>query len=713
MLQYNITFMGQHMRRWRVLGIATGAIAASASAVGAQGIVLPEVVVEAPSPIRQRGTLVVTPGTGSPPFVEGSFVPITVFERGDILRSPGRTIGEVIQDQPGITSTGYAPGASTRPVIRGLDNFRVRLQENGIGSQDVSDLGEDHGVPIDPLAAGRIEVIRGPAALRFGPTAIGGVVSVSNNRIPTVLPSLGASAEVTAAISSVDRGREGSAIVDAAAGNVALHADLFARRSENYDTPLGRQENSYARANGQAAGGSLFFDGGFIGASVSRFAAVYGVPGLESSTRRSQIDLEQTRFQSHGAFRPSGGLLDTVRFWFGASEYRHNENAVGEDELFGVRSTFRNREWEARVEAQTVAVETPLGLFTTAIGTQFGRQRLGTEAEANGLLAPATTESAAGYLFSELAVGGGLRFQAAGRVDHARVAGAATFFPTDFLPGLEEPTESPITRRFTPLSASFGILQELPFGVVASLTGQYVERAPRAAELFSRGAHDATGTFEIGDPNLRIETARSIEFGLRRAAGSFRFDATFFHTRYDGFIFRRLTGNLCDDEFASCGTGTELQQVVYDQRDATFRGAEIRVQQDLFELFGGSFGVEGRYDIVRATFSGGENVPRIPPHRLGGGLFWRDANWLARIDYLHAFAVTRIAPEETPTPGYDLLNAQIVYNSTERVAGRPRLTAGLIGTNLLDEVIRNHVSFRKDEVIAPGRGVRAFLTIRF
>ena len=91
--------------------------------------------------------------------------------------------------KPGITGSSFAPGASSRPIIRGLDVNRVGIVENGTGGSGASDLGEDHFVPIDPLATNQVEVIRGPAALRYGSTSIGGVVSASNNRIPGSAPS--------------------------------------------------------------------------------------------------------------------------------------------------------------------------------------------------------------------------------------------------------------------------------------------------------------------------------------------------------------------------------------------------------------------------------------------------------------------------------------------------------------------------------------------
>ncbi|HEY8579713.1 MAG TPA: TonB-dependent receptor, partial [Beijerinckiaceae bacterium] len=323
----------------------------------------------------------------------------------------------------------------------------------------------------------------------------------------------------------------------------------------------------------------------------------------------------------------------------------------------------------------------------------------------------------AAYVFNELAFAPTWRLQAAARLEHVRVGGVASLFPADFLPPIPfvDPATEARTRGFTPASFSLGLLKELPYGVVASLTAQRVERAPEALELFARGAHEASGTFEIGDPNLRKEEARSIEFGLRRARGDLRFDFSAFHTRYRGFISKRLTGVLCGEDFESCGVEDELRQIVFTQRDATFTGAELAVQYDLMTLGRGLLGVDGQFDVVRARFAGGQNVPRIPPMRLGGGVFWRSDAWFARVGLLHAFEQNRIKPdEETPTRGYDLLKAELSYRfKSPTVWGAMETTIGLVGTNLLNDDVRNHVSFKKDEVLQPGRGVRLFANVKF
>jgi iron complex outermembrane receptor protein len=236
--------------------------------------------------------------------------------------------------------------------------------------------------------------------------------------------------------------------------------------------------------------------------------------------------------------------------------------------------------------------------------------------------------------------------------------------------------------------------------------------------LFSRGPHDATATFDIGDPNLTVEKAQTIDLALRRASGPLRFAASVYATHFDNFIYRRLTGLMCGEDFASCGDGdpgNSGRQAVYSQRAANFRGAEFQSQLDVAPLAGGVWGIENQFDVVRATFTDGGSVPRIPPLRMGGGVFWRDSSWLLRVNLLHAFAQTDIAPEETRTPSYNLLKAEISYKTplNPNRFGARELSVGLVGNNLLNQPIRNSVSFTKDEVLMPGASVRAFANLKF
>jgi iron complex outermembrane recepter protein len=657
------------------------------------------------------------PDVGGTPLLispDETFAPLTVVTPGQLLSQPSATLGDVLATRPGISATTFAPGAS-RPVIRGLSGFRVRIQENGLSTGDVSALSDDHAIPIDPLAAGQVEVVRGPATLRYGSQAIGGVVNAVNNRIPTAIPTNGILVETRGGLSSVDEGRNGAAIVEAGSGNFVIHADTSTRSSNDYriPSPPWRQANTSLDSEGYALGGSYVFKDGFVGLAYSSFASTYFIPGIEAAARKNHIVLDQGKWASRGEWRVGNFGLEAIRFWLGATDYKHDEvDGLGAGAVIG--STFLQKQYEARMEAQHLPVTTSLGVLRGAVGVQWSDRNLSAAGADGVILAPTATQTLAGFIFEELQLTKRLRFQAAARIEGDDVRGTASIFPPGFLPPPDEPDQAAASRRFIPKSVSAGFLYDLPHGVVMRLTGQHVERAPDATELFYKGPHDSTATFEIGTPNLTIEGANTFEIGFKRAKGDFRFDVSAYRTDFTKFIFKRFTGAKCNDDFASCGTGTELDQIVYSQQDATFLGAELLTEYDVARLWRGVWGIDGQYDFVHATFKDGSFVPKMPPHRLGGGIYYRDANWLARLNLLHAFRQDEFAAFDTPTPGYNLLNAELSYTTKldRRGALVPEITVGLKGENLLNDDIRNSVSYKKDEVLQPGTNLRLFGSIK-
>ncbi|OYU89919.1 MAG: TonB-dependent receptor [Bradyrhizobiaceae bacterium PARB1] len=715
-------------------------------------------------PVEAEPVAASAPPQGVLPVVTDQFATVTVVPNDEIRRSGATTLGDLVANKPGISASGYAPGASSRPIIRGLDVNRVGIVENGMSSGGASDLGEDHFVPVDPFAANQVEVIRGPATLRYGSQSIGGVVSASNNRIPDALPNCAVAApfqsyglaakapaaglaapgcmnaEVRTSINSATRGVDGGILLDAGGGNVAVHADVYGNKAGDYNVPSypyaepgiafnGRQSNTAMQSGGASVGGSYFFDGGYIGAAITHNRANYGIPGIEGAEQQTRIVGEQTKVTMKGEYRPDAAAIEAIRFWAGATNYKHDEIGLEEGGTGAphVHQTFTNKEQEGRVEVQMMPFNAGFAAVTTAFGIQASHQELTAPSPEdvgsplNGLFDPNRNTKVAGYVFNELKFTDWTRAQIAGRIEHVSLTGTTPSFVPELFDLDADPAAigAAVGRNlsFTPKSGSIGLIQDLPWGgLSASITAQYTERAPKPAELFSRGGHDATGTFDIGNPNLGIETAKSIELGLRRATGPVRFELTGYYTQFNGFIYRALTGNTCSGSACIVGAGEELNQAIYSQRDATFRGGEFQTQIDVAQLWSGTFGIEGQADVVRATFADGTNVPRIPPVRAGGGVFWRDSNWFVRINMLHAFAQNDVAPvAETPTAGYNLLKAELSYKTLldPRIYGAKEMTVGVVGNNLLNENIRYATSYNKDNVLQPGLNVRAFASVKF
>ncbi|ODS03750.1 hypothetical protein AUC71_07930 [Methyloceanibacter marginalis] len=157
--------------------------------------------------------------------------------------------------------------------------------------------------------------------------------------------------------------------------------------------------------------------------------------------------------------------------------------------------------------------------------------------------------------------------------------------------------------------------------------------------------------------------------------------------------------------------------MLFEQRNATFYGVELLGEYDVGSVWRGTWGFDGQYDFVHAKFDNGEYVPRMPPHRLGGGVYYRDSTWFARVGLLHAFEQTQVAPDELTTPGYTLLNAELAYvvKTQPGPSGfAPTMLIGLKGDNLLDEQVLNSASFKRREgVLESGANVRLFGSLRF
>jgi iron complex outermembrane recepter protein len=466
----------------------------------------------APAPRPQVQTPVATPQTTpTPPAAQQPFVPLTAITSGQIQASTSTNFGNLFFTTPGATAAGLAPGVA-RPILRGLTDFRVRLQENGVTSGDVSDLGQDHAVPIDPLTIQKTEIYRGPEALRFGSQAVGGVVEAVNNRIPTSAPPGGTAAEFKAAGTTVNNGWESALLLDAGSRNAAIHADVFGRNVGDYRIPSypylfppdpppivnGKQPNSSAHAEGGAVGGSYLFDGGYAGPAIARYASDYHVPTIEGAATGTHIRLEQTKITSKGEFLPATSAIAAVRYWAGYTDYKHDEIGFTDIGVEAIAATFKKRTSEAKVEVESMPMLTPIGALTGIFGTQFSHQQLDTSGEA--LLFPARTRTAAAYFFNEMRHTPTLRTQLAGRIEAVNVVGTAVTFPADFLPPLIDPAGTPAELNFQPASIAFTVIKDLPSYLVAGLTVQRIERAPNALELFSKGPHD--------DPDVRHRQCR-------------------------------------------------------------------------------------------------------------------------------------------------------------------------------------------------------------
>lgn len=608
-----------------------------------------------------------------------------VVDSEDIRKAGGSSIADALAKVPGVAGTGFASGAS-RPIIRGMDAQRVRILENGTSVSDVSDVGPDHGVPIDPLAARRIEVVRGAGTLRYGSQAIGGVINAINDRVPMTLPSAPIGGELTGSYGTVDDAWQGSALVDAALGQLALHADAFVRDTGDYATPLGTQANSWFRGHGEALGGSYFFgssNDSHVGAAIEQYDAKYGIPGEES-----YIDMAQTKLLTRSSFALGSGVLKAISLDGSYADYEHSEIEDGDPV-----ATFKNKEWNGRTEL----LLNPLGpIAQSAVGFEYGHRDFSALGEASSYLFPTESENLGAYLFVDAEPVERLHIEASGRVEHAALSGT--------------PVSDVFTERsFTPVSGAIGVLYELSDAVKLGATASTTGRAPAITELFARGPHDGPGTFEFGNPDLAIERAKSLEATLRVNTGGFHFEGSIYSSWFDNYIYGDLTGRTCDEDgVCTDDPDGEMRELFYRQQGAHFRGLEGQASYDLIDSADGKLEASLLGDYTRATFDDGGNVPRIPPYRIGGGLEWTSDAFDAGATLIHSGTQDKFGAFDTPTKGYDSLSAQVAWRPFRDYPG---IEFAIVGQNLTDDVQRNAAALNKDEVIMPGRNVRFMVKV--
>ena len=224
-----------------------------------------------------------------------------------------------------------------------------------------------------------------------------------------------------------------------------------------------------------------------------------------------------------------------------------------------------------------------------------------------------------------------------------------------------------------PNSLSVGIIKDLPSYLQASLTLQRIQRAPRALELFASGPDDSEKTFKIGNPNLTLETANTAEIGLKRTRGDIRFDANMYYTRMTSSSSARRPATPAGRRLrpaprtaaATISRSPTLSAMHLSRR-------RIVVAMGCLTALRRHLRHRRSVRMVRATFTDGSNVPRIPPMRLGGGVYWRSDNWYARLNLLHAFKQNDFAQFDTATDGYNLLKLQIETGAMEGFTVGPR-----------------------------------------
>ena len=657
----------------------------------------------------------------------------TVLSGETLNRELANNIGETLTRQAGLANASFGQNIG-RPVIRGLQGQRVGVLSNNMSAGDASAVSQDHAVATEPFLADQIEILRGPATLLYGSGAIGGVVNIVSHTIPEKVPDDGFDARALAQTDSAANQRFAAGRIDAGTGNFAFHASGFYRRTDDYEIPGtaelypeeeeyeehgeheeaagGILENSFLDNEGGSLGGSWIGDRWRIGLAWTDYGSDYGIPGAhqhhgedehedgheedhedgqeEEEEELVTVGLDSRRWAAEvvGA-KPFRGF-ERLNFKFVNTDYTHTEF---EGEAVG--TVFDSNTDDLRLELG----HNPWGDWLGAFGMQY--TEVDFDAVGEEAYVPESNSETAALFWVESAefdnwqLDLGLRYEEVS-VTALELLSHGHHEEEEHEDGLEE---GPVRRNFSPFSMSIGAIWHLNEENSLSFNLARAERAPTTAELFAFGPHIASQTFEIGDPTLQVESNLHGEIAYRVEGDRLSGSLVVYADRFDDFIYQVDTGEIEDG----------LPMRFWSQQDADFVGAEIELRYDIGHYSSGHWWVFGLFDYVDGELDDGHNVPLMPPMRIGGGLDWHLGNWQANLTWIHADDHNDVAVYETPTPGYDLVNAEATWRLPFQ--GSADWDLFLKGQNLLDEDIRNSTSYLKDQAPQIGRnfvfGVRA------
>jgi iron complex outermembrane receptor protein len=633
-------------------------------------------------------------GVGSDQMV----IPISILNGRELSLKRENTLAETLNSIPGLSNSSFGPSVG-RPMIRGMDSDRIKILQNGVNNLDASNLSFDHGVSIDPLIIEQIDVIRGPATLLYGGGAVGGVVNAIDHRIPKEkFEGITGRGEVRYGGANLEQSN--AAVVDVGTGNFVMHFDAYNRDAKNlkipgnalsamkstsrswdpatqsYESYLGdhgtnKLINSQSETKGGAIGASIIFDRGYAGVSYAKHQTQYGSP-LESAV---SIDMDNDRFDFASEIRDLGTFFDRAKFRAAYTDYMHKEIENG-----SVNTTFKNQGIDGTFELG----HQPLLSLKGVMGLQFesGKfQALGAEA----FVPSSKTNSQSVYLYEELPIN-----------QHKVTFG---------LRHGEHDVDSKGGESFTAANKSFKTNNGAIGGLYTlnsqwSLAGNlsHNERAPSYFELYANGVHAATGAYERGQTNLKIEESNGLDGQIRWKSGQDSLTLGAYFTKFSNYI------GLISSDTHNAGT-QNYKPSIFTGIKAEFKGVELEGKTMLTDNL--QLNVRGDYVDAKDKTNGGY-VPRISPLKLGAGLKYEFDRFGARMDVLHAFKQNRVATNYNYEAGKDLVTdayTNVSMMATYKLPSQYNLEAFTRANNLLDEEIREHASFLKDIAPMGGRSI--------
>jgi iron complex outermembrane recepter protein len=621
-------------------------------------------------------------------------------------------IGETLANKPGngVAKRSFGPGTE-RPIIRGFDGDRVMILQDGVRTGTISSQSGDHGELINSGNLDRVEIVKGPATLLYGGSAVGGVVNtISRHHAIHEHAHQGMRGHISGAGGSANGFASGSAGFEYGSGKWLIWGGGSGQSSGEYSTPEGTVPNSDTQLWNGYGGFGRYGERMFFALGMDYDNGVYGIPFAnelhghehevdpaleeehEEELERVALDARRQNYRFSWGLRNLDKPIEQFALRLNYSRWMHDEVEVFEDGDTAIGTEFDNKQYIYRGTFEQKAHGRLTGRFGFW-GMFRDYKAVGEEA----LSPPVDQVALAGFVLEELDLER-VKLQFGGRVEHNNYdpAPVADGGHSDHGHAVGEPPE-PVARSFTGVSAAAGVNVGLWQGgaFVANYTRSY--RPPSLEELYNFGPHVGSLAFEVGDPALAAESGNGVDFSLRHQHKRIQLEGNFYYYDFSNFIFPFDTGAVEDG----------LMVLRYAHADARFLGTELSSSIRLRE----SLALELGLDYVNAKETSADTyLPRIPPLRAKVGFDWHWKGLEVRPELIFADRQSKTFTGESETAGYVLGNIKASYSITR---GRLIHQFAVNTFNLGDVLYRNHSSFIKNLAPEIGRGVRISYRLRF
>jgi iron complex outermembrane receptor protein len=457
-------------------------------------------------------------------------------------------------------------------------------------------------------------------------------------------------------------------------------------------------ENTQARSRGGSLGLAYIGGKGLLGTAINSLEKKYGIPPDGNGGSPVAVNLTQTKYDIKAQLNKPFAFAETVRMKFGYTDYNHVEM---EGNIAG--TTFLNQSFESRLELE----HKPIGMVKGTGGFQSANSQFTALGKGRQIVPKSDIEAYSLFDVESFSVGD-VTVSLGGRAEWQTIT-------PDTSDNANRQVKVKIAE-YLPISGSASALWKITDQQQLSLGFTHSQRAPQIQELFSDGFHDATHSYERGNPNLNKELSNNLDLAYRFNGSWMSADISLFHNWVSDYIYQQRAANELFNEatgvFVAPNACNKCAPVLETRQNAaTFKGFEAQAIFPLMENTYGALDLALFGDYTRGTFDNGGNVPRMPPLRYGFQLSYEKADFSGNLRFTRAEAQNNPGQFDTRTPGYLLLNLQTQYRLASFQDAEVLLFAK--GKNLLNENIRNSTSYLRNFAPEPGRSAELGIRITY